>query len=262
MKAADLVEGAQYAYRRAAGRLGYPIERVRLLSGRPDSGGRVRVRFESGDRAGSDGDATLGQLISAWSDMEALRADEAAYIALAATAYDAAEFDAAVLVCRLTVDDGLEVVPGGLRLHAGAIDAFAARGVAVPSTLLRAPGFTTRDGDLVVAATTVVQLAKAVVAADPLDALESVDALTSEGLGHHFGPVLALIETWTGVARTQAKTMQEQARREHEMRRALIEIRAEVQALASVAGRLVQGIDDLLGLEFGDGDVGDVGDTS
>lgn len=97
MKAAGLVAGALYAYRRAAGRPGYPIERVRLLSGQPDSGGRVRVRFESGDRAGSDGDATLGQLISAWPDVAALVADEAAYAALAATAYDPVEFDAAVL---------------------------------------------------------------------------------------------------------------------------------------------------------------------
>ncbi len=70
MRAAELDEGTEYAFRPGA-RSTKPFERVTLLDALP-AGGRVGVRFETGDRADHEGTATLAQLIVPWSEVERL----------------------------------------------------------------------------------------------------------------------------------------------------------------------------------------------
>jgi len=74
MKAADLRPDTSYVFRRAPGRSGTPIERVTVIDA-VVTNGRVRVRTDIGEER----TATLGQLIAPWSDVAALRAEEAAW---------------------------------------------------------------------------------------------------------------------------------------------------------------------------------------
>lgn len=73
MRAAELVEGSEYAFR-SAPLPGSELVRVKLLDALP-IGKKVGVRFESGERAGQEGMVTLGQLTVPWEGVEALEAE-------------------------------------------------------------------------------------------------------------------------------------------------------------------------------------------
>jgi len=247
MKAADLNAGTDYGYRRAPGRHGTPIEQVTLLDATVTNG-CVAVRTLDGERR----HATLGQLLAPWTEVPALQAEEAAYQRLANDATDDSrlQLDAASLMFQAATNSDVAPIPGGLTLAAPVAAELAHRAGIQPGKLNEPPNFTNRDGDAVLATTTVVAIAEGLARAEPLELLEVVDGWESErltpSLRARIQPLLDQLRVWTGVSPDTRQTMAQLLAEDESRRRLLIESRAALSDMRRQIDELLARLDRAL----------------
>ena len=253
MKTSELEDGAIYAYRKAAGRPGGPIERVRFL-GDPPVGGRVGVAFETGERAGSEGEVTLAQLIAPWEEKEAIEAEEAGFDRLAETAPPQLEGFAPAIALMFEVNastHGAREIHGGVLVTKEGVEEIATKAGIRKAELVADPSFETRDGDIAVGLAHAHRAALAIAELHPIETLEWIDQWEQSrhytGLvAERYGPEFDQIRRWTKAAPGELRRAHEGAAEEERLRRALLEVRTELDTLTSRAEGLRERIDELL----------------
>lgn len=256
MKSAELVPGTRYAYRKAPGRPGTPLERVRYL-GDPPAGGRVGVAFETGERTGQEGNATLGQLAAPWEEAESIEVEEASLEELIRVVppHLAGQLTAVELMLWVNAGvDEIEPVAGGVILPADAARELAERAELDPRELTAPPSFVARDGRVVLALAAAHALAKALAKQEPVATLEWIEEWESVGGGYleHYRPAFAQIKRWTGVTSEELQLARVGAAEQQRLRRGLLEVRESLQAIEGEVHRLRGRIDELLEVKADD----------
>lgn len=248
MRTAELEEGHEYAFRPGPTSK-RPFERVTLLDALP-AGGRVGVRFETGDRAGEETTVTLAQLVVPWSGVKALEEEQTAFEALATqvperdlTNQEAIEF----LLLLHASQNTVEMVPGGVALEDGQLERLCELVEVDPSQLTgESLAFRTRDSRQVVPMGAAEKLARGLVAKNPDDVLEVVVEWEDDSyIGERFRQGFRTIRRWAKVPDAPSK---EEVAETHEIRRAALYAIKRLEALSQEAEEIAKDLRGKLGL--------------
>ena len=250
MKSAELVADALYAFRKSPANADAPLERVRLL-GDPPAGGRVGVAFETGERAGTEGEVTLGQLVAPWEEAEAIIDEETGLEEIARAEPPQLADQAFAVELMLWVGGGTDQigsVRGGVVLSQEAFANLVEPPDFDEAKLQAPPFFRTRSGLPVLPLKTAHAVAKALAREQPVTTLEWIEEWEASGQSHmpHYEKAFAQIRRWTGVTQGDLERARDNSDEQARLRRSLLEVREKLQGIEGQVERLRARIDEAL----------------